>query len=174
MPAAVCDSEAYVAFNLKHSISFATYLAANFGWDWFRVMLEIVSKVLRAAIWSGCSIRLESVQMPFSWTRHDQFRHLNMLLCTWFNLEHVDLECRVAALDLAMKGSWYLTNWLLQMHDLFLCLLFIQRPMTDVKIEQSNISAALVVNKFPQTLKKISFYVRKSWSVVTAHIYKVF
>ena len=38
----------YMAF--KHSISFATYLAANFGCNRFRIIPDIVSKLLRAAI----------------------------------------------------------------------------------------------------------------------------
>ena len=38
----------YMAF--KHSISFATDLAANFGCNRFRIMPDIVSKILRAAI----------------------------------------------------------------------------------------------------------------------------
>ena len=40
----------YMAF--KHHISFATYLAANFGCNLFRITVtpDIVSKLLRAAI----------------------------------------------------------------------------------------------------------------------------
>ena len=38
-----------------HRFSFATFLAANFGFDWFELMPEIVSKRLRTAIWSGCA-----------------------------------------------------------------------------------------------------------------------
>ena len=38
----------YMAF--KHCISFATYLAANFGCNRFRITPDIVSKLLRAAI----------------------------------------------------------------------------------------------------------------------------
>ena len=38
----------YMAF--KHRISFATDLAANFGCIPFRIMPDIVSKLLRAAI----------------------------------------------------------------------------------------------------------------------------
>ena len=38
----------YMAF--KHSISFATNLAANFGCNRFRITPDIVSKLLRAAI----------------------------------------------------------------------------------------------------------------------------
>ena len=38
----------YMAF--KHHISFATYLAANFGCNQFRITPDIVSKLLRAAI----------------------------------------------------------------------------------------------------------------------------
>ena len=49
----------------KHHISFATYLAANFGCNQFRITPDIVSKLLRAAIWSCCAVRFESEQTPF-------------------------------------------------------------------------------------------------------------
>ena len=38
----------YMAY--KHHISFATYLAANFGCDLFRITPDIVSKLLSTAI----------------------------------------------------------------------------------------------------------------------------
>ena len=53
----------YMAF--KHHISFATDLAANFGCNRFRITPDIVSKLLRAAIWSRCAVRFESEQTPF-------------------------------------------------------------------------------------------------------------
>ena len=34
----------------KHSISFATDLTANFGCDRFRIITDVISKLLRAAI----------------------------------------------------------------------------------------------------------------------------
>ena len=46
----------------KHSISFATDLAANFGCYRFRITPDIVSKLLRATIWSHCAILFESEQ----------------------------------------------------------------------------------------------------------------
>ena len=49
----------------KHRVSFATDLAANLGWNRFRIMPDIVSKILRAAIWSRCAVRFESEQTPF-------------------------------------------------------------------------------------------------------------
>ena len=61
----------YMAF--KHSISFATYLAANFGCNRFRIMPDIVSKILRAAIWSCCAVRFESEQTPFPRTGRISF-----------------------------------------------------------------------------------------------------
>ena len=53
----------YTAF--KHSISFATNLAANFGCYRFRIMPDIVSKLLRATIWSSCADWFKSEQTPF-------------------------------------------------------------------------------------------------------------
>ena len=40
----------------------------NFGWNQFRIMLYIVSKLLRTAIWSSCAVKLESEQTPCPWT----------------------------------------------------------------------------------------------------------
>ena len=58
----------YMAF--KHRFSFATDLAANFGCNRFRIVPEIVSKLLRVAIGSLCAVPLLSEQTPFSRTRH--------------------------------------------------------------------------------------------------------
>ena len=52
----------YVVFN--YPFSFATVLAGNIGCNWFRIMPEIVSKLLHAAIWSCGAVWLESEQMP--------------------------------------------------------------------------------------------------------------
>ena len=49
----------------KHHISFATDLAANFGFNWFRIMPDIISTLLSATIWSWCAVRVESEQTPF-------------------------------------------------------------------------------------------------------------
>ena len=43
---------------------FATDLAANFGCNRFRIMPEIVSKLLCATIWSRCAVQVESEQTP--------------------------------------------------------------------------------------------------------------
>ena len=56
----------YMAF--KHFISFATNMAANSGCNRFRIMPDIISKLLRAAIWSCCAAQLESEQTPFCLT----------------------------------------------------------------------------------------------------------
>ena len=61
----------YMTF--KYSISFATDLAANFGCYRFRIMPDIVSKLLRAAIWSRCAVRFESEQTPFPRTGRISF-----------------------------------------------------------------------------------------------------
>ena len=61
----------YIAF--KHCISFATDLDANFGCDRFRITPDLVSKLLRAAIWSRCAVWFESEQTPFPQTGR-QFR----------------------------------------------------------------------------------------------------
>ena len=55
---------------LQHRISlnsFATDCAANFDCNQFRIAPDIVSKLLRAAIWSRCTVRFESEQTPFSY-----------------------------------------------------------------------------------------------------------
>ena len=81
----------------------------NFGCYWFRIMPDIVSKLLLSAIWSCCAVQLVSVQTPFL----RQVVNLDLMLCsvcTGFNSEHTVL---------------------------FLCSIFTQRPMTDWNIEQS-------------------------------------
>ena len=57
----------------QHSISFATNLTANFGCYRFRITLmipDVISKLLRTAIWSRCAVQFESEQTPFSRTGH--------------------------------------------------------------------------------------------------------
>ena len=58
LPPCPVNAGHYMAF--KHCISFASYLAANFGCYLFRIMLDIVSKLLRAAIWILCAVLFES------------------------------------------------------------------------------------------------------------------
>ena len=67
----------------EHNISFATDFAANFGYDRFRIMPDIVSKLLCAAIWSRYAVRFESEQTPFF--RICQVLDLDLLLCTGFD-----------------------------------------------------------------------------------------
>ena len=55
----------YMAF-----ISFATDLTANFGCNRFRIIPDVISKLLRAAIWSRCAVWFESEQTPLSRTGH--------------------------------------------------------------------------------------------------------
>ena len=49
----------------KHSITFTTNLAANFGCNQFRITPDIVSKLLLAAIWSRCAVWFRYEQTPF-------------------------------------------------------------------------------------------------------------
>ena len=52
----------------KHHISFVTYLAANFGCNQLRITPDVISKLLRAAIWTHCVVQFESEQTPFPQT----------------------------------------------------------------------------------------------------------
>ena len=82
----------YMAF--KYCISVTTHLAANFGCYRFRIMPDIVSKLLRAAIWSRCPVRLDSEhwQTPFFWTgRRRRLVDLDLLIGTGFDSEKEDL-----------------------------------------------------------------------------------
>ena len=81
----VLSTLVYMAF--KHSISFATDLAPNFGCNQFRITPDIVSKLLCASIWSCCVVLLESEQRPFL----GQVVDTDLLLCTGFDLEHAVL-----------------------------------------------------------------------------------
>ena len=69
----------YMVF--KYCISFAEDLAPNLGFDWFRIMPKIVSKLY-------CAVQFKSEQTHFSWTGR-WFRILDLLLCTGFSLEYV-------------------------------------------------------------------------------------
>ena len=46
----VCPANAGLYMAFKHSLSFGTVLAANFGHDEVRIMPEVVSKLLIATI----------------------------------------------------------------------------------------------------------------------------
>ena len=72
----------YMAF--KHRISFATYLAANFGSDWFRIMPDIIP-----SFWvqpSEVSMLLYSNLSTCPFLGRDV--NLDLLLCTGLDLEH--------------------------------------------------------------------------------------
>ena len=71
----------------KHRIPFATNLAANFGCNRIRIMPDIVSKLLRATIWSRCAVRFESEQTPFPRNRLLCFAQE----CTGVDSKHVVL-----------------------------------------------------------------------------------
>ena len=76
----------YMAF--KHSISFATDLAANVDCNRFRITSDIVSKLLRATIWSSCAVLFESEQTPFPWTGSISFvtDFAANFDCNWFRI----------------------------------------------------------------------------------------
>ena len=80
------NADLYIPF--EHWIAFTTYLAANFGCELFRIMPDIVYKLLHNSIWSRCSVWLKSVQTPFSWTgrpfRSAAFSALQCLHRIWF------------------------------------------------------------------------------------------
>ena len=66
----------------KHHISFAT---DNFGCDRLRITPDIVSKLLRASIWSCCAVQLKSEQTNFSRTGHRLISAaFSALHRTWF------------------------------------------------------------------------------------------
>ena len=108
-------------------------LAANFGCYWFRIMLDILSKILLTAIWSSCAVWLESERIPFSRTGPRQAVDLVLLLCTGFDQEHVDL---------------------------FLCPSFTQIPLNHLLLIEA-MSTVLVGNKFLPIPWKISSHVEK-------------
>ena len=90
---------------LKHRISLA---AANFGCDRFRITPNIVSKLLRAAVWSRCAVRFESEQTPIPQTGR---------------------RFRPAALDRIGSRTCSFVP---------MSYLYSERPMTDRKIERSD------------------------------------
>ena len=84
----------YMAF--KHSISFATDWAANFGCDRFRIMPGIVSKLLCTGILSGRAVLLEPEQTLFSRSgrqfRSAALRRIRFGTCCIVPMPYVYLE----------------------------------------------------------------------------------
>ena len=102
----------YMAF--KHRTSFATDSVANFGCYRFRITQDIVSKLLRAAIWSSCAVLFKSKQTPFSQagrrfrseTLHGiQFGTCSFVLMSYFYLETNSLEWLIERLSKAMGAA---------------------------------------------------------------------
>ena len=76
----------------RYCFSFAILLAANFGCYHFRIMPEIVFKLLGTTLWIGCAVTIGICQWaetmaPLFWTVVD----VGLLLCTRYHWEHVDL-----------------------------------------------------------------------------------
>ena len=139
----------------KHYISFATDLTANFGWNQFRIMPDIVSKLLRATVRSCCAVlsrRPFLWQVAFDllpiWLRIfgcNRFRIMpdivSKLLCAaiwsrcavWLESEQTPFLWQVVDLDLLLCTGFNSEHAIL-----FLCYIFTQRPMNDHKIERSN------------------------------------
>ena len=64
-----------------HATDSRSCLAANFGFNWFRTMPDIVSQLLHTAIWSCCAVQFKSDQTAFS--------HVSICcFCTELCLEH--------------------------------------------------------------------------------------
>ena len=141
----------------KQCISFATDLAANFGCNRFRIIPDIVSKHLRATIWSSCAVLNKSEQTPFlgqvafhllpiglqtlvqnhAWHRFQPFAPPSEVAVLFYsNLSRrlsFDRSLTYYKLDLLLCTGFYLEHAVL-----FLCHIFAQRWMNDCKIEQSN------------------------------------
>ena len=60
-----CQRWSLLCMAFKHSNSFATYLAANFDCNRFRITPDIVSKLLRSTSWSLCAAQFKSEQTLF-------------------------------------------------------------------------------------------------------------
>ena len=94
-----------VAF--KHHISLVTDLAAYFGCDRFRIMPDIVSKLLRDVIWSRCALRFESEQTLFPWTggrfRSAALRRILFGTCDFVPISYFYSETNDRSKDWAKK-----------------------------------------------------------------------
>ena len=146
----------------KHRISFATDLVANFGFNRFRIIPEspdIVSKHLRAAIWSCCAVWFKSEQMPFPQTGRISFATdwAANFGCNRFRITHDIVfkllraaiwSCCVVQLEFEQtpfprtgrrlrSAAWNIIRLGTCGFDpMSYC--FTQRPMTDRKIERSD------------------------------------
>ena len=83
------------------NIAFASLLDANFGCCWFRIMSEIVSKLLLTTSWSCSAQSLSSL------TFQGQVINLGLLLCTEFTSQHAD--CSYVPSLLRDDWQW---NWM--------------------------------------------------------------
>ena len=82
-----------------------TVLVGNFGcesWDQYRIIPEIVFKLLCAAIWSCCAVWLEFEQTPFPWTCC-----WNMLIC--FNSIFFKSEANEWSKDCAKRWARFMS-----------------------------------------------------------------
>ena len=88
-------------------ISFATDWAANFGCYRFRITPDIVSKLLRASLWSRCAVWFESEQTPFPCTgrqlRSAALHRIQFGTCGFVHMSYVYSETNAWSQDWAKR-----------------------------------------------------------------------
>ena len=94
----------YIVF--WHCFSCAAVLVANFGCDESRIMPEILSNLLLNDTWSGSALFLESEQSPFSQTGRWFRSTAELLLCSEFNLELMDLFLSLSFTQCELSNDW--------------------------------------------------------------------
>ena len=166
--------------SFKCCVWVSTYLAAIFGCNRFRIIPDIVSKLLLSAIWRLCNVLLESEQTTFlrQITFHFQSMGLQTLVAIdsespWHcfqafacrNLKSLCCSIRIWADTLSILRQvvdldlLLCTGFDLEPVVLFQCDIFTQRPGNDGKIERSN-GRCFGWQQFSPIPQKISFHMR--------------
>ena len=139
-------------FQTSHVI--CVHLAANFRCHQFRIIPEIVSKLLSAAVWSRCVFDSNLSRHPFLGQVVDLDLLLSML-CAGFDSEHADL---------------------------FLCYIFTQRSMNDRRLSEAKTPGVLrwvhrrrlwSATTFRQFHRKVQSHEYKKWLVTARNLQSI-
>ena len=175
----------------KHRISFATDLAANFGCYRFRIIPDIVSKHLRAAIWSRCAVLFEFEQTPFPQTGSISFATdwAANFGCDWFRITPDIVSKLVSAViwsRCAIQFEFEQTPFLrtgrrlrpaalhrIRFGTCGFDVIFLLRDLWLIERLSEAMGAALVGNTFSPIPSKISFHVKKKWLVPARNLQSI-
>ena len=162
----------------------------TFGGNWFRIMSDIISKLLRAAMWSSCADLFKSEQIPFpgagsisfatnwaanfgcNWFRiiPDLIWLISKLLCAGCAAQ----PCEVSVLFYSNLSKWPFLGQIIccfqcfaqeSIRNMWFCsyVIFLLRDQWQWMIKRLSqaMGAVLVCNKFLPIPSKISFHMKQ-------------